>query len=153
MPEYKNLLKSKLVQYFFQKGPSVKEVVAFTNRPGDAAQYAKAIRVLQRVTADADVSAKNTGLLKARVLATLPDGTVWFDSEKSNNTHEAFKLKKINENHNSRLVILKALMDGEGYESKYSTSDNRKEEYVAIRLGASSEESLGVVRLSFVRNN
>ena len=153
MPQFQNLLKAKLVQNLFVKGPSVKEVVAFTNRPGNAAQYAKAIKVLERVTSDCDIAAKNTGLLGARILATLSDGTVWFDSSKTNNTHEAFKLKKINENHNTRPAILKALMDGEGYEAKYSTSDDKRQEYIAMRLGASSEESLGVVRLSFVRNN
>ena len=152
MSQFENLLKAKLVQNFFVKGPSVKEVVEFVKRPENSIQYVKAIKVLERVTSDCDLAAKNTGLLKARILATLSDGTVWFDSSKTNNTHEAFKLKKINENHNTRLAILKALKHGEGFEAKYSTSNNNRQEYIAIRLGASSELSLGVIRLSFIRN-
>jgi hypothetical protein len=71
-----------------------------------------------------------------RILVTLPDGTVYFDSSKTN-TWTSARAKTINENHNSRPSIMAAqlLPSGEAYETKYSTSTSRYEDYVSFRIG------------------
>ncbi len=89
-----------------------------------------------------------------RVVITLPDGHVVCDTYKSDtvNTYNNFRTKSINENHNSRMSILTALLSnsGHGYEEKYSSSDLRMEAYHAQRMGAFSLNALGVVRVSVV---
>ncbi len=91
-----------------------------------------------------------TGDDSFRVLVTIPDGTVIFDSAKDNNTHANAKNKAINENHNTRVAIMKALVgNGEAMEQKYSSTVNRKEIYLARRIGLSTEESVGCVRISY----
>ena len=59
--------------------------------------------------------------------------------------------KKINENHNSRIAIMKALLSaaGRGYEVKRSTSTGATENYLAFRLGTSPETPVGSVRISY----
>jgi hypothetical protein len=97
----------------------------------------------------ANVSTLYPGL---RVLVTLSDGQVVLDTNKSDtvNTFNNFKLKAINENHNSRVAILTSLLSnaGTGYEEKFSTSDLKFEAYHAQRMGAASSYALGVVRVS-----
>ena len=87
-----------------------------------------------------------------RLIICEADGTVIYDSSKVNlNTFQNFKDKKINENHNSRLAIIRALLSasGRGYEVKRSTTtSNSTEYYVASRLGFSSENAVGTVRIS-----
>ena len=95
--------------------------------------------------------AKNlTGL---RLIFCVPDGTVVYDSSKLpfENTFENFKLKKVNENHNSRIAIMKALLSasGRGYEIKRSTSTGAIEAYLAVRIGTSSENPFGLFRISY----
>ena len=93
-----------------------------------------------------------------RVLVTLSDGTVAYDTKSANNTYLAFSTKNpkaINENHNSRLAILTALMSnaGTGYEKKYSYSNGQDQVYYAVRMGSSPQHALGVVRVSVYANN
>ena len=86
-----------------------------------------------------------------RLMVTLPDGTVAFDSGKGDkNTWANFKDKAINENHNSRAAIMTALLstDGNGVEKKFSTSSGLNEVYHAFRTGLSSTEAVAVIRLS-----
>lgn len=88
----------------------------------------------------------------SRILATLPDGTVWYDSSKGDkNTYANYKSKTINENHASRYSIRQAMdsYEGVGWESKYSTSDNSYEDYYAVRAGVAPQEIKYVIRLSF----
>jgi len=95
-----------------------------------------------------------------RVLITVPDGTVVLDTAKPDdptdatpndlaNSFQHFKSKKVNENHNSRVAILDAQEwpCGLGLESKFSTSDNQREIYVALRPGAHLDSN-GTARLS-----
>ena len=93
-----------------------------------------------------------------RLLFCEADGTVIYDSSKratgtneEKNTLQNYKDKKINENHNSRIAIIKSLLSasGRGYEVKRSTSTGANETYVAIRLGTSSETSIGTMRISY----
>jgi hypothetical protein len=89
-------------------------------------------------------------LATGRVVITLPDGTVVIDTSKGGtNTFANFQAKTINENHNSRLAILAAqeYACGIGVESKFSTSTNQTESYVAIRTGPQLD-SAGTIRMS-----
>jgi hypothetical protein len=92
--------------------------------------------------------ATNTGKT-ARIVVCLPDGTVYFDSGKTNNTYANASGKSINENHNSRACIINAqlLRNGISFESKYSTTVNNFEDYAAMRVGPHGA-SLGTVRYS-----
>jgi hypothetical protein len=99
-------------------------------------------------------------LTNGRVLITVPDGTVVIDTAKPDdptnvtpnvfaNSYQHFKNKMVNENHNSRIAILdtQEWPCGVGLESKFSTSDNQRELYVAVRLGAHLDAN-GTARLS-----
>jgi hypothetical protein len=95
-----------------------------------------------------------------RVVVTLSDGQVVLDTSKDTvvvngstvpaNSFARFQSKSINENHNSRVAILTALLSnaGTGYEEKYSTTELKFETYHAQRMGASPSNALGVVRVS-----
>jgi len=90
------------------------------------------------------------GIPGLRVLVSLPDGHVAYDSHKTNSWAN-FSNNSINsENHNSRISIMSALLGnaGSAYELKHSTSDSYKEAYNATRIGSSPQESLGCVRVS-----
>ncbi len=108
------------------------------------------------------ISLKNSIGVGGRVVITLSDGTVVIDTAKSNNTYANYQGKKINENHNSRIAIADAQMYqcGLGVESKFSSSTQVVETYVARRLGnatnattygASYLNSSGTVRVSVIQ--
>jgi len=85
-----------------------------------------------------------------RIVATLTDGTVWFDSSRTN-TYAGFKAKTINENHNTRRPFMESLLHEDilyPYESKISTSTGLFEERVVMRIGGSKAEPLGCIALS-----
>ena len=84
-----------------------------------------------------------------RVMVTTADGHVAYDTSKTN-TFASFQAKSINENHNSRLAIMSALLAnlGMGYEVKYSATDGYNEAYHAQRMGPSSHNALGCIRVS-----
>jgi hypothetical protein len=90
------------------------------------------------------------GLSGLRLMFCEADGTVLYDSSKGASNTFA-NIKSINENHNSRLAIIKALLSasGRGYEVKRSTSTDVVETYLALRLGTSSETPTGSVRISY----
>jgi hypothetical protein len=91
-----------------------------------------------------------------RVVITAPDGTVILDTSRADNTvdpksnsYQHFLDKTINENHNSRVsfAVAQQYQCGIGFETKLSTTDNKVENYFAIRLG-NHLDSLGTVRIS-----
>jgi len=85
-----------------------------------------------------------------RIVATLTDGTVWFDSSKTN-TYAGFKAKTINENHNTRRPFMESLLQEDityPFEAKVSTSTGLYEERVVMRIGGSKTEPLGCIGLS-----
>jgi hypothetical protein len=89
--------------------------------------------------------------LNLRVLVTLPDGKVAYDSSKGvNNTFARYQADLINENHNTRVAIMSALLgnSGVGYEEKYSNSTGLDEVYIAERMGFSPSRPSGCVRIS-----
>ncbi len=85
-----------------------------------------------------------------RVVATLSDGRVWYDSSKTNNSYQNFLDKLINENHNTRRPFMEVLLSDKvyAYEAKLSTSTKKYEERIVMRLGASNLEPLGSIGLS-----
>jgi hypothetical protein len=94
------------------------------------------------------------GVSSPRILVSLPDGTTVFDSSRSGdkaNTLSNANNKNINENHNSRLAIIAAMLgqSGVGMEKKYSTSTGLNEQALAHRLGRSQQDSLGCIRWTF----
>jgi hypothetical protein len=89
-----------------------------------------------------------TGL---RVLITLSDGTVAYDSSKGiKNNFDNYQLKGLGENHNTRVAIMVALLgnSGVGNEQKYSTTTGKNENYTAVRMGLSTAKPLGCTRVS-----
>jgi len=94
----------------------------------------------------------SSALFTVRGLVTLPDGSVVYDTSKTNTATNA-RNKTINENHNTRQVILKAILGPQGqyqYEGKYSTTNGAFESYIATCIGGDGVSSLGCVRLSLL---
>jgi hypothetical protein len=124
-----------------------KEIIStYTNL--NATTYAKFAEWFSFLSA----SGPAVGLSGLRLMFCEADGTVLYDSAQGvNNTLQMYRDKKINENHNSRLAIIKALLSasGRGYEVKRSTSTGVVETYLALRLGTSSETPAGSVRISY----
>jgi hypothetical protein len=86
-----------------------------------------------------------------RILVTIADGNVFFDSSKNNNSYDNFINKSINENHATRHYIQKSFhsKDGIGYESKWSSSTQRIDTYYSVRLGTVSSAIVGVISFSY----
>ena len=88
-----------------------------------------------------------------RIILTNADGTVALDTAKNNNSFANYLKKDINENHNSRLSVMRALQgenDGICFEKKLSSSVRSVQTYMSVRVGGSAEDAAGVVRLSYV---
>jgi hypothetical protein len=130
---------------------------AFNASMGQVTNFATATETQYQALfslATAKVAAANAAIptTSARIVITLPDGTVVVDTGKSTNTLDNFKSKAINENHNSRLAILDAQQYpcGFGMETKVSTSVGAKEVSLAKRIGLYMN-SLGTVRISYIK--
>ena len=152
MPGLKNTIKIKLETTLFNRPQLVKPLLAFLNNTKDENAYNNMKASMDSVVERTQIAAVNAGGSKSRILCTLADGTVFYDSgSKVQNSYANFSSKTINENHQSRSAILKAVLseDGVGWEAKFSTSTNSYEEYVAMRIGMSQTDAMGVVRLSF----
>jgi hypothetical protein len=142
------------------------DITAFSTAMTPLSNFSSATDAQYQALADlaaAKVAAANTALTvtTARVVVTLPDGTVVLDTGKPANTTVTpatgstlanFKSKTINENHNTRLAILAAQQYpcGFGMETKVSTSVGAQEVAVAKRMG-NYMNSLGTVRLSYTK--
>jgi hypothetical protein len=87
-----------------------------------------------------------------RVLVALADGTVCYDSAKGDdlNKFSNFNTKSINENHNTRVAILQALLsnNGVGFETKLSTTTNVVTNYLAQRIWVTNGRPMGTIRVS-----
>jgi hypothetical protein len=109
-----------------------------------------AVNVLQALINKCNTVAYPSGTTY-RIVASLTDGTVWFDSAKIN-TFARFVAKTINtDNHNTRRPYMESLLAEEilyPYESKVSTSTGLFEERVVMRIGGSKTEPLGCIGLS-----
>jgi len=85
-----------------------------------------------------------------RIVATLSDGTVWYDSSKSNNNWTSFLNKSINENHNTRRPFMEVLLNDDQYSYELKTSNTTRvpESRVCFRVGDNRFTPLGVIGLS-----
>ena len=125
----------------------------FLNEPYSCnaeARYDSSIGFLRFFIDSFDLSNYPANVL-IRIVATLPDGTVWYDSSKTNNTYQHFLNKCINENHNTRPAFLQALMSdcGFGFETKpSSTTAVNYQARSAARLGSCQDNALGVISFS-----
>ena len=97
-----------------------------------------------------------TGLNSLRLMFCEADGTVLYDSSKGTsntyaNSQSKLEASRINENHNSRIAIIKSLLSasGRGYEVKRSTSTGQTESYLSVRLGTAPEVPVGTIRVSY----
>ena len=152
MPGLKNTIEMKLKNALYNQPTRVAHLIKFLSNTKDEDLYNKMKNAMDKVVDDTKQAAVNAGGSKSRLLCTLADGTVFYDSgSKVENSFANFKSKSINENHQSRSAIQKAILneDGLGWEAKFSTSTNSYEQYVALRVGMSQQDSMGVTRLSF----
>jgi hypothetical protein len=87
-----------------------------------------------------------------RALLATDDGTVAYDSSKSDstNTYANYVNGTINENHQGRPEILVALLGntGTGLSNRFSRSLRTTLKYQATRLGPSTQSNLGTFRVS-----
>ena len=150
MPALKNTLAYAIQENVFGKTLVVRSVNLFTTNETEV-DYNLAVEALNGSVSLCNEYVKNLGLT-SRILATLADGTVWYDSSRGErNTFANFKAKTINENHESRYSIRQAMdsYEGLGWEAKFSTSTNDFENYYAVRGGQAPQEIQYVIRLSF----
>jgi len=87
-----------------------------------------------------------------RILVTIADGNVFFDSSKGNkNTYQNFLNQSISENHGTRHYIQQSFhsKDGIGYESKWSSTTQGIDTYYSQRLGMAETGIIGVIVFSY----
>jgi hypothetical protein len=149
MSNLKNSLAYAINENVFGKPVVIKFLNLFIKEQNEES-YDLAISALDAANSLCKTYALELGLSESRILATLSDGTVWYDSNKIN-TYEKYKSKSINENHESRYSIRQAMdsYEGIGWESKFSSTENKFENYYAVRGGDSPNEIAYVVRLAF----
>ena len=85
-----------------------------------------------------------------RILLAISDGSVAYDTSKSNNTYANFLAGEINNNHNTRPEIMVAILGntGVGISSRFSRSVNSFLKYNALRFGDSTSSNAGTFRVS-----
>jgi hypothetical protein len=88
-----------------------------------------------------------------RILLSISDGTVAFDSSKgvAGNTWAAYTANTVNSsNHNTRPEIMVAVLGntGVGLSERYSRSVQRFQKYQANRFGSSTQSNAGTFRVS-----
>jgi hypothetical protein len=148
---YLNTVRSLLVENVFNKYLVTKALNDFSLFADDEQIYDKVVISLFASTSLCNEFTKKNNL-QSRILGTLADGTVFFDSSfLDKNTYQNYKSQIIGQNHASRSSIRQAMdsLNGEGWETKYSaTNNNTFEEYYALRTGTSKNDIGLVIRLS-----
>jgi hypothetical protein len=119
-------------------------IYSFTNTPSSESWSSMHALIASWISANAFNA---NGL---RVLVALADGTVCYDSSRGTNTYNNYLNKSINENHNSRVAILQALLsnNGVGFEAKLSTTTNILTNYLAQRIWVTNGRPMGTIRVS-----
>jgi|SaaInlStandDraft_7_1057024.scaffolds.fasta_scaffold74267_2 hypothetical protein len=148
MSEVFIFLEEEYKKNFLYNKITYNSVITFLNEPNNILKYDNAVRELFIMKNNIDKDVNKILRNNSRILCTMPDGQVWFDSGKDNNTYQNFKSKNINENHNTRISIFEALRNYVGKEIKFSNSTGSKEEYYANSINNVPSISLGVLRLS-----
>lgn len=154
----KNVLDAHLSQFlagnytvgssigFADESPMV-NIISFLNNQSEA-NWNTATNVLAAFLSKCQLVAYPSGSTY-RIVATISDGTVWYDSGKTN-TFAGFQGKTINDNHNTRRPFMQVLLsDVNGAcESKLSSSTGKYETRVCMRVGDGNMTPLGVIGLS-----
>ena len=148
---------SNMMEYEFTYSNSTEHLGKLLNQwfydYTDQTHYAK---MLSGITSFIDETGNNGfGNLTGdtpRILIVNTDGTVALDTSKTNNSFDNYISKSINENHNSRVSIMTALMNNSGiaFEEKLSSTDRNIQTYMSIRVGGSPHKAAGVIRLSYI---
>ena len=157
MATQREILTKKLYKFLITKGDYTdipyNILYKFLFTPSSN-EYKKTIGILQDFV---NISQKDDHDISHiyRIVATIPDGTIWYDSSKGEkNTWENFQSKTINENHNSRACIMEVLLNNNrsSFEMKYSSTTKTNEYRVSFRLGDNRYYPLGVLGYSFGGN-
>ena len=92
----------------------------------------------------------NKGIYEPRILITMSDGRTVVDTNKGYiGNVKATKSDPVNENHNTRPVIFRAINEnGPQFELKVSNSTGKEELRCSLRMGNDIEEPIGVVSIS-----
>ena len=92
----------------------------------------------------------NKGVYETRILITMSDGRTVVDTAKGFDKNAlADKKNPVNENHNTRPVIMRAInVDGPQFELKVSNSTGQEELRCSLRMGPNMEQPVGVVSIS-----
>ena len=151
----KDILKKLLQHNFYNNKQIYDNILKFYSNPSSESNYSITKSSLDLLVENClkEINSQ-INIEKVRILCTLPDGAVFYDSSKGDkNTYLNFKSKSINENHNTSFVFFEAIKNDESYETKYSTSESvlqSREYYYAVRIGTSPENSVGVLRISII---
>ena len=143
-------LNYAMYEYVFGK-PLVTKSIAKFLKDATEENYDLCVIALNASTELATNFAKEGDYLTARILASLPDGTVWYDSFKgTQNTFANFKADIIHPNATTRASVRNAMDTPEGYayEFKFSSTTKRNEYYYGVRGGSTSSAIGFVIRLS-----
>ena len=143
-------LQYAMYEYVYGKPLVTKNIAKFLKNETEE-NYNLSVIALNASTELATNFAKEGDYLTARILASLPDGTVWYDSSKGDqNTFANFKADIIHPNATTRSSVRMAMDTPEGYEYEYKFSNTtyRNEYYYAVRAGSTPSAIGFVIRLS-----
>ena len=152
----KNTLENQLIGGISLRQYRLDTIANFLNKP-----YGDVGKSNWQAAVEALISFNNDCLYvihpkeaNSTVIATLPDGTVWYYTVSDKNTYENFLTKTIAENHNTRAAFMQALNNetGFGFETKRSSSieENKVESRSVMRLGATSSSITGCIGLAYI---
>jgi hypothetical protein len=131
------LNKAKQTKFFRRNIGAVKQ---YLEDPNSSALYTSMAEVLTQISLRSEV----------RVLLAFADGHVIFDSAKNNNTLANFQAQLIDENHNTRPEVMRAITAGEASAERVSSTVSVKSMYHAMRVGPTAENNMATLRLSVV---
>lgn len=141
-------------------GSTVQNILQTFLTSPNSANYTTMATALAAAQTNFAVGANST----LRVLLAASDGRVAYDSTKTNNTWDAYNPTSsttppaapgvgsfIGENHNTRPEIMLAVLSpsGVGLADRFSSTSVASQKYQATRLGDSTNNNLGTIRLSF----
>ena len=110
------LLENIIKINFLNNELYVQVLVNFLKNPGDSSKYSQMKELLDFVTKKCLESAnEEIKIYGSRILCTLPDGTVFYNSGKGDKNLMKIKSKSINENHNTRYACYESLKAGNAY--------------------------------------
>ena len=147
---YLNTLRYLMTETVFSKSLVVTALDNLIHEPDNEEFYNNAVIALIASTNLCNEFTSKNNLL-SRILGTLADGTVFFDSSiPERNTFQNYQTQTIGVNHVSRSSIRQAMdsQNGTGWEIKHSTTNGLLEEAYAVRTGQSKQDIGLVIRIT-----